>query len=111
MSSSVTESVVDAESSGSDATAAQIPRSDSVETDSEAGVQQEQTPEAESGEESVLQDVQNRTRRRRRRRSAPPGWTLWVARQAGRSRSFFSHKFPVWLMERREELVSYINKD
>lgn len=64
----------------------------------------QEIPDETSG---VLDDVRNRTRRKRRR-SAPPGWTVWVARQAGRSRSFVSHTLPIYLMDRREELVSYL---
>lgn len=56
---------------------------------------------------SVLKQVQQRTRNRRQRRGKPPGWTLWVARKAGQSHSFFSNTLPVWLVGHREELLSY----
>ena len=61
--------------------------------------------DSEPEQPSVLKQVEQRTKRRRR--SQPPGWTIWVAGQAGRSRTFLSHTLPVWLMNHREELISY----
>lgn len=63
-------------------------------------------PSAPDSGSTVLKDVQERTRRSRRRRGQPPGWTVWLARQAGRGRTFFSHRLPTWLMEHREAIMS-----
>ena len=73
----------------------------------DASAQTERTSESPT-EPGVLQQVQQRTRARRRRRSGtPPGWALWVSKQAGRGGTFFSHTLPFWLMSHQQELVSY----
>ena len=61
--------------------------------------------EISSNKDSILAQAEAR-RKARRRRAQPPGWTLWVARQAQRSRSFLTHGLPVWLMLHRREIVT-----
>ncbi len=56
---------------------------------------------------SVLTEVKRRARSRQQRRGKPPAWTLWVAKQAVRSQTFFSKTLPDWMMSHREELLSY----
>lgn len=65
-------------------------------------------PAAAAEPEAVLDRVQQQTKRRRRRRGQPPGWILWVARTASRSRNFLSQSLPAWFITHREESVSYV---
>ncbi len=107
MDNAVPESVVDA---GVDKTPAPaVTPDDAVATVGAENVEVATAPSDRTSDETggVLQQVEARTRARRRRRGAPPGWTLWMAKQAGNSRTFFSHTLPIWLMSRREELLSY----
>lgn len=87
-----------------------LPTSDSAEkrvASRDVGQTSRSSSGSQSAQPSVLQQVAQRTQARRRRRGRPPGWTLWMARQAGNSRTFFSHTVPAWIMGHRDELVSY----
>ncbi|MEO2020010.1 MAG: hypothetical protein ABGZ53_37230, partial [Fuerstiella sp.] len=54
---------------------------------------------------SVLQQVQQKTQRKRRR-GHPPGWTIWLAGQATRSRGVVTHTLPIWLMGHRQQILT-----
>ncbi|MEO1980732.1 MAG: prenyltransferase/squalene oxidase repeat-containing protein [Fuerstiella sp.] len=54
---------------------------------------------------SVLQQVQQKTQRKRRR-GQPPGWTIWLAGQAARSRGAVTHTLPIWLMGHRQQVLT-----
>ena len=63
-----------------------------------------------SGDEpqGIMNEVRQRTSKRRRRRGVPPGWTIWLAKQSEKGRTFFSHQLPAWMMSNREQLISYL---
>lgn len=59
-------------------------------------------------QQGIMNEVRQRTAKRRRRRGVPPGWTIWLAAQSAKGRTFFSHQLPAWMMSHREQLISYL---
>ena len=54
---------------------------------------------------SVLKQVQQKTQRKRRR-GQPPGWTIWLAGRASHGRGFMTHTLPIWLLGRRQQILT-----